>query len=605
MKYSLFIFLIVILFPACSNEPSTENLNDKIKQVESNLINPVYIEGDATWTIEERMAHYGVPGLSIAVIYDGYIEFVKTYGVMDKESKSPVTEATLFQAGSISKPVAAYGALKLVEQNKILLEEDIHTYLTSWKLPDSEFTKEKKVTLKNLLNHSGGITVHGFLGYRPDLPVPTLVEVLNGTPPANSGAIFVDKFPEESFRYSGGGYTVMQQMMMDIEGKGFPQLMRDLVLKPLEMNNSTYDQPLQSAQLELAATGYLPDGQMTKGKRHTYPEMAAAGLWTTAEDLAKFTVNIQKSLKGESELILSQSMTASMLTPFVEDFTGLGFFINKRKEEIYFGHGGWDEGFSSELIAHKDKGYGVVILTNSNHPEFIHELIRSVALTYKWDEYVPHFKKLDLNPNDAEKIVGRYRMNDENTVQIYLTKNQLFKRNLGEEPFELVKISDTSFVSRDDDERTIQFIINPENGNYDMFIRNQSGILASSWTRMEENEKIPLEFLENGEFEKALKAYQALANKNPINPAVTENNLNELGYRFLNLTNTKLARDIFKVNLFLYPKSSNVYDSYAEACMKMGDLDLALENYKKSLSLDPLNNNAKIMINEMSKRKDI
>src|SRR6185295_4490852 len=169
----------------------------------------------------------------------------------------PVTAKTLFQAGSISKPVAAYGSLKMVEEGKIDLNENINTYLRSWKLPDNEFTKDKKVALKHLLSHTGGLTVHGFLGYSPDLPVPTLLQVLDGTPPANSPPVRVDKTPEESFRYSGGGYTIMQQMLIDIESKPFPDILKEKVLTPLAMNNSTYNQPLNPDQLKMAATGYL------------------------------------------------------------------------------------------------------------------------------------------------------------------------------------------------------------------------------------------------------------------------------------------------------------------------------------------------------------
>lgn len=148
------------------------------------------------------MEHYGVPGVSLAVIHDGKIAWTKTYGVMDRDTQEPVTGQTLFQAGSISKPVASYVALRMVEQGKIQLEEDINTYLTSWKIPDNDFTSEKKVTLKNLVSHSAGMTVHGFLGYSPDLPIPSLVQVLNGEEPANSPAIYVNKVPEESYRYS-------------------------------------------------------------------------------------------------------------------------------------------------------------------------------------------------------------------------------------------------------------------------------------------------------------------------------------------------------------------------------------------------------------------
>ncbi|HSF55465.1 MAG TPA: serine hydrolase [Algoriphagus sp.] len=603
MKNSLLVLIALVFILSCSKTPPQDSIEEKIKMVESNLSKPVYFEGDSTWTIDERMAHYGVPGVSIAVIYDGKIEWTKTYGVMDKESKSPVTKETLFQAGSISKPVAAYGALKMVEQGKLGLEEDINAYLKTWKLPDSEFTKEKKVTLKNLLNHSGGVTVHGFLGYSPDLPVPTLVEVLNGAPPANSGAIFVNKKPEESFRYSGGGYTIMQQMMMDVAGKPFPELMEELVLQPLGMNNSTYDQPLQSEQLKMAATGYLPDGSMTKGKRHTYPEMAAAGLWTNAEDLAKFAVNIQQTLQGEPELVLSKDMTTQMLTPFVEDFTGLGFFLTKMKDEIYFGHGGWDEGFSSELIAHKDKGYGVVVLTNSNHPEFISELIRSVALTYQWDDYLPTYQRMPLDNNFVGQITGRYRIDGNRLIEIFEKDSLLFGKSLGENPSELIRIADSVYVRRENNQ-LIKFRVNPESDKMEMVLLDPGDeAVIATLVKMNVEETIPIETLTSGQFDSALEEYQALKKQNPSDQTVSENNLNNIGYQFLNLDKLKWAQDIFKVNMMLYPNSSNVYDSYAEACMKLGELDLALENYQKSLSLDPKNTNAEKMIAEIKLKK--
>ncbi|PKV51441.1 CubicO group peptidase (beta-lactamase class C family) [Aquimarina sp. MAR_2010_214] len=603
MKKLVFLFPVLSFFISCSTTPEAVVAPDHIKLVETNLSHPVYIKGDSTWTIEERMKHYGVPGVSIAVIKDYKIDWIKSYGIMDKESKSPVTDQTLFQAGSISKPVAAYGALTLVEQGKIDLDKDVNTYLQSWKLPDSEFTKEKKVALKHLLNHSGGLTVHGFLGYSPDLPVPTLVQVLNGESPANSGAIFVDKVPEKSFRYSGGGYTVMQQMMIDVAQESFPQLMSELVLQPLQMSNSTYDQPLQSEQLKMAATGYLPDGSTTKGKRHTYPEMAAAGLWTTAEDLAKFAVNIQQTLKGESKAALSQDMTTTMLTPFVEDFSGLGIFINKMEDEIYFGHGGWDEGFSSEMIAHKDKGYGVVILTNSNHPDFISELIRSVALSYSWDDFVPTYEKKEINADQLKEISGRYRLQNDNLIEIYHTNNQLFRKDLGAEPVALFKVSDSIYISRENNQ-PVQFTTEAESGQLNMLlIHPMKKTVESTLVLMKEGEKIPFEFLEEGNFEEGLKAYQEVMKTDANDPAVSENNLNRLGYRFMGIENLKLAQDIFKVNILLYPESFNVYDSYAEACMKIGDLDLAIENYKKSYSLNEKNTNALKMIEEIEQKK--
>ena len=603
MKINLIVILALILLHSCKELPITEVSIDKVKKVESGLTTPIYIEGDSTWTIEERMEHYKVPGVSIAVINNGKIEWAKSYGIMDRESKSPVTKNTLFQAASISKPVTAYGALTLVEQKKVVLDEDINTFLKSWKVPDNEFTKEKKVTIKNLINHSAGVTVHGFLGYSLDLPVPTLIEVLNGTPPANSDPSVVDKVPEESFRYSGGGYNILQQMMIDIEGKPFPEIMNELVLQPLEMTNSTYNQPLTDKQLTIAATGYLPDGSMVEGKRHTYPEMAPAGLWTTAEDLAKFAINIQATLKGQNTKGLSKDMTTKMLTPFVEEFMGLGIFINNKKDEIYFGHGGWNEGFSSELIAHKDKGYGVIVLTNSNHPEFISELIRSVALTYEWDNYVPVYKKMEIEPSTITAISGRYLINGNRLIEVYQYNDQLISKELGEETTELIKISDSTYVRRDS-EQLIQFKPNSENKTMNMIIHDSNdGTIVSTFSRIDNDKKIPMELLVEGDFNQSLEAFQSLMKDDPKDPTINENNLNRLGYRFLSNNQTKIAQDVFKVNMILYPESFNVYDSYAEACMKMGETDLAVKNYTKSLSLNPENNNATEMLKELQKSK--
>ncbi len=594
----MFLSLIHLLFPFQNNAQNI-NVTSEIKSVETNLINPIYIEGDSTWTIESRMKFYGVPGVSIAVIKDFEIAWIKSYGIMDKDSQQPVTKETLFQAASISKPVTAYGALKLVNQNKIELNKDVNTYLKSWKIKNNEFTKDKKVTLKSLLSHSGGLTVRGFLGYSPDLTVPTLLEVLEGKDPANSAEIFVDKVPEESYRYSGGGYTVMQQIMIDLEDKTFPKIMEELVLSPLKMFNSTYNQPLKGEQLNLAATGYLPDGTMTKGKRHTYPEMAAAGLWTTAEDLAKFAIDLQKTYRGESQKVLSQEMAKKMLTPFVKNSMGLGIFLKKMKNEVYFRHSGWNEGFCSKLMAHKEKGYGVAILINSNHLDFISELIRSVAVTYNWDNYILKYEEEKINTEDIEKIVGRYKVNNNSIISIYYNNGLLYRNNIGEKPIKLLKISDTLYVRREDDKNTMQFKSNSENKNDILIIRDHNGNLNFSLKKMKENEKIPMEFLENGNFDQALKGYQSLISKNSRNPDITEPSLNKLGYRYLKLNNIKLSLDILRINTILYPNSASSYNNYAKACLKNGKTDLALKNYKKALLIDPNNKNANKMVNKL------
>lgn len=600
MKKIPFI-LVALVLQFCAPSKKTESIEDNIKKVETGLINPVYLEGDSTWTIETRMKHYHVPGVSIAVINNGKIEWSRTYGVMDEETKQPVTRETLFQAGSISKPVAAYAALKTTEEGKIDLNENVNTYLKTWKLPDNEFTKNKKVTLKHLLSHTGGLTVHGFLGYSPDLPLPTTTQVLDGTPPANSPPVRVDKIPEESFRYSGGGYTIMQQMLVDVEGKPFPEILKEKVLGPLRMNHSTYDQPLQPEQLQLAATGYLPDGTMTKGKRHTYPEMAAAGLWTTAEDLAIFAINIQKTMLGDSGEVLSKAMTEKMLTPFVADFIGLGLFINTRNDDVYFGHGGWDEGFSSDMVAHKTKGYGVVILTNSNHPEFIEELIRSVAHTYSWRNYVPIYKKWEMDTTKFSVVTGRYKNTSDGLITVYNKGSRLLKKTLRGASNELFQISDTSYISRES-EQVIQFKKDPKDGQLHILLV-ENGKQEFNHPQLKSTERVPHEFILEDNVDAALKGYQALLKANAKDESVNESNLNQQGYNLMNEGKLKLALAVFKVNMQLYPSSANVYDSYGEALAKNGDIELAITNYKKALAIDPKNKNTAKALAELQIKK--
>lgn len=599
MKWLHFISVALWLLWSCSKPKVTDDPPDWISQVENNLVPPIRIAGDSTWTIAARMAHYGVPGVSLAVIYEGKIAWTKSYGVMDRESQQPVTDTTLFQAGSISKPVAAYGALKMVELEQFHLDSNVNKYLSSWTLPDNTFTSQRKVTLKHLLNHSGGLTVHGFLGYSPDLPVPTLTQVLDGLPPANSAPIRVDKVPEESFRYSGGGYCIMQQMMIDKTGKTYPEVMEELILSPLGMQHSTYLQPLPAVLLTQAATGYLPDGSMTKGKRHTYPEMAAAGLWTTAEDLAKFAIDIYDTYHQRTNKVLKQSTVQQMLTPFVADFIGLGIFLDKKGDNIYFGHGGWDEGFSSELIMHKDKGHGVVILTNSNHPEFISELVRAVAVTYRWEDYVPTYQRVKTEPAELNQLTGRYRIGDEEVITIYQEGNKLLRKFLGQKPVELVKITDTTFITSES-MRPVQF----SQDYTELWLRDpQRDTVSSKFTRMKDDEKLPLELVLEGKYAEALQAYQLILKSNGKAPKDLENLINRKGYDLLNGKQLVASRELFKINMELFPQSANTYDSYAEVCYVQKDYAEALKYYQLAYKMDPENVNAQRVIKELTEKK--
>ena len=356
---------------------------DRIELVEKGLRGPVAIKGQpaATWTIAERLKFYHVPGVSIAMIDGGKVVWARGFGVTEEGGK-PVTPRTLFQAASISKHVAAMVALHLVDERKLSLDEDVNVKLRSWKVPENEFTKTEKVTLRRLLNHSAGMTVHGFPGYEAGSRVPTLVEVLDGKRPANTPPIRVEATPGTVWNYSGGGYEVMQQLVIDVAGKPFPKLAREFVLDKLDMNESTYEQPLPESWRDRAATAHDQQGQPIKGKYHTYPEMTAAGLWTTPSDLAKVVIELQTG--GH---VLKPAMQREMLTKVLGNY-GLGLSLGDTAGQKSFSHGGSNAGFQCMMFGYLEGGRGAVVMTNGDRGgQLASEILRSISAEYNWPDY--------------------------------------------------------------------------------------------------------------------------------------------------------------------------------------------------------------------------
>lgn len=392
-----------------------------------------------------------VPGLSLAIIQDGKIVKAKGYGFIDKNGTKPVTTATLFQAGSISKSVAAVGALYLVEAGKLDLDEDVNAKLRTWKVPENEFTNDKKVTLRGILSHTTGLTVHGFPGYEVGSPIPTIPQILDGVPPANTGPVRVDFVPGTRWRYSGGGYTVMQQLILDVVGKPFPAFMKETVLTPLQMTESTYEQPLPADKASRTATGHYGDRRLVQGRWHIYPEMAAAGLWTTPSDLARFAMGIQNAFAGKSGAVLSQTMARQMLTN-QKDNDGLGVFLDGDGQTMRFGHGGRDEGFDAELTAGVETGQGVVIMINANdNSRMIRHIVDAVARTYHWAGYpapaTAQRTAVSMSPNQLIPYEGRYEFANNQMITFAADKDRLVTLVDGFSDEEFVPETTTRFVS--------------------------------------------------------------------------------------------------------------------------------------------------------------
>ena len=338
--------------------------------------------------LRELMAELAVPGVSIAVIKDFRVHWAKAYGVADVSTGAPMDTDTIFQAASISKPVAAMGVLRAVQDGRFSLDRDVNTILKSWKVPGSELTAKQSVTPRALLSHtSGADDGFGFPGYAPGVPLPTLPQILNGQKPSNVGPVRFARPPYAGYKYSGGGVTIMQLAMADVYGRPYPELLQELVLRPIGMTRSGYDQPLTPERDKNAARAHSMAGlARPDGKWHVYPELAAAGLWTTPTDLAKFAIEIQLSLHGKSNTVLSPEMVRQMVSPVGVGPFGVGLTIAKVGEGWYFSHGGSNWGFRADLTAHVVKGYGVAIMTNGDRGSaLIEELKTRVAAAYNWD----------------------------------------------------------------------------------------------------------------------------------------------------------------------------------------------------------------------------
>jgi len=398
MKLLLILFLLPISVCSQTVDPAVQK---KITAVENSLASSV-VFGDTIpkLNLEKRMKEMAIPGLSIAVIRDYKIEWAKGYGWADKDEKRKVTTDTRFQAASISKSLNSMGILKLVEMGKLDPETDINNYLTTWKFPYDSLSNNKKISVYTLLSHTAGLDIHGFRGYEKTDTLPTLQQILDGKRPANSNAVRSLFEPGKKFKYSGGGTTISQLILTSITNSNYADWMQKNVLEPLGMTNSSYQQPpIATANL---ATGYYGNGKAVTGNYHIYPEQAAAGLWTTPTDLAKYIIECQLALEGRSKKVLSPSMMKKRLTPYIDSNAALGVFIEKKGDQMYFTHNGGNEAFLCTSYGSMQGGNGVVIMINGENFAVINELLSSVAIVYGWKGfYTPVYRKVVTVPKDT------------------------------------------------------------------------------------------------------------------------------------------------------------------------------------------------------------
>lgn len=598
---SLLIFIsIIFTFQTISFSQTQDSL---ILKVENGLLPFVLIEGEPSFNLLDRMNYYKVPGVSIAVIKDFKVLWNKQYGFMDSEIRNPVTDKTLFNVGSLSKGVAALTVLNLVEEGKIDLNEDINKQLISWKIPENEFTNQAAVTPLLLMNHSGGTMFSPGVAYLTD-NFPTNLQILNGESPSQTKAVVVDRIPGTEYLYSNGGYSILQQLVVDVEQKSFPEVVREKIFRPLGMENTTFQQPLPEELIKNASAGHMSNGLPIVGKRYFFPNMAVGGLWTTASDYAKYIIELQKSHLGKSNKIISQELTKEMLSPHVSKQYGLGVFMREMYGEInYFGHLGDSRGFFAGFISHLTDGYGVVIFTNGqNGANLIREITNGIAKIYNWAKYLPEeYKIADIDVNRINNYCGRFSIGSDDYFEITNEQNKLVINRFDDA--QLFHIGNGKFVikfrlgnlqfnfDKDNNASSVVYYFSDELGRF----------LSEPVTcyRMNKGEKIPIELFDEGKIDAAVNLYRKLKNDNPSDFYISENRFNSLGYAYMGQNEFEKAIAIFKLNTEFYPESGNCFDSLAEAFMNSGDNKQAIINYKKALELNPNNQNATIMLKKL------
>jgi CubicO group peptidase (beta-lactamase class C family) len=357
---------------------------------------------------------------------------------------------TLFAAASVSKPLTALAALRLVQGGKLSLDEDVNARLRSWKVPESDLTRRQKVTLRGLLSHTAGIANQVFKGYAPTDPLPSVAQILRGESPASSTPVVVETVPGTAQQYSNAGYLIVQQLLTDVTGMPFPEILKGSVLGPTGMRRSTFEQPLPGKWRDAAATGYRADGSPVESR--IVPFMAPAGLWTTPSDMARLIIELQAEYAGESARILSPQTAREML-PREGGSLPLGFHTISAGRSPIFGHKGHIDGFGCEVEALTDRQEGVVVMTNGDRGNGLaEEVIRAVAAEYEWPALrSQEHSVVEVNPAALSRYVGRYELPGRDTLSITLSGGRLLlqSRALGGEPRELLAESDTRFFLLD------------------------------------------------------------------------------------------------------------------------------------------------------------
>lgn len=563
-------------------------------------------------SMSEMMVKYNLKGLSVAVFENYKIIWTNEWGVKASDSNDKIDQKTAFSTASISKPIVAIVCAMLEEKGLINLDDPINNYLKRWKLPKNHFTDGNDVTWNMLLSHTAGTSQGGFEDYYVGDSIPTIVQSLQGKllPRSKKPIEFLFK-PGTNWEYSGGGYVIIQCALEDHLKKPLAQIVKDNIIDPLRLQNSTMIQPNEQGFLTNIAKVHNSKGEIIRTGIPITPQVAPSGLWSTPTDLALIAIEMQKALSGKDNKIISTAVSKKV-TDIVTMNGPRGWSYGWQRSlgfgnQEWFSHDGSNTGTGGDLLATMKKGNGIAVLANGDKPNRLPVMCyieKEIITRLHWNkpinetEKVPSALKEAIKGYYTEILYGYDRLG---TTKIFEENNHLYlnspylKDNFDVEKNKMYYIGNNSF-------RVENY------PNIIQFNLDQNKLIALTISRPDCTQKILdlslseirtpqtqlIEIFSENDFTTALNQFKKLKLKYPDHNF--EENLNNFGYSSFNKKQIELSIQIFTLNCSEYPESANAFDSLGEVYEATGKLQLAKQNYQKSLELNPKNENAKQMI---------
>lgn len=564
---------------------------------------------------EDFIRQAKVTGLSMAVVDNYQVVFSQTAGLKEHGTLNKIDSNTAFSTASISKPVTATLVMMLAEQGKLDLDTPVSKYLKRWQMPGSDFTKDHPITLRQLLSHTSGMSQGGFADFHLGDDIPSLVESLNGEKlPRYKTPISVEFKPDTNWNYSGGGYVIVQVALEDLTGKSLAQLAQEMLFAPLDMQHTTMYQHGQEPFLSNVAKVHDLEQKVIRDGIPICPQVAPSGMWSTALDMAKFTIEYQKALAGLPTQVISTwvaEQTTQVRTLKVTGGWAAGWMRFEAQGNLdWFSHGGSNTGTGGHVMGTMQDGKGIMIFINATtqtRNPAITALINNVLDSLHWT--VPIKSQNKSLPKDLiNKMVGRYLSPFEQVVTIEQDQDKLIYTNPlqiggGEFSGELHNIKDDLFAL-DAHANTVGVETNPDDQQlYLTLYRNGTDLKEYAMRKLNQGEQLPFEVAAKQDTQQSIKAYQAWKKHHPTSRLLSPNALNNAGYTALAKKDYQAAVNYLTVYTVLYPTDANAFDSLAEAYLSKGDEQLAVEHYRKSLVLNADNQNAKQMLEKLAAKK--